>query len=172
MKAGRERSGQCLGFVSEAEGRLADAFKGTAQSILSWYRLTAKNQPTEITVTGRVDAILILWPRFWGPQRHEQTEPAVAATSSSSPPGFSQSCWPPGALAESPTVGMAAGLSPAWPGTRGSCCRHRTLGLGGIMIQPERCPHAVSPQVPPPKPNHVDKQLVCGHSQNHASHCY
>lgn len=49
MKAGRERSGQCLGLVSEAVGRLADAFKGTAQSILSWYRLTAKNQPTEIT---------------------------------------------------------------------------------------------------------------------------
>lgn len=129
-------------------GRLADAFQGAAHQGI----LPQRTSPQR-SLTGRADATLIPWPRFWGPQRHERTELAVAATSFGSPPGFSQSCWPPGELAESLTVGAPAGLSPAWPGTRGSCCHHRTLGLGGMMIQPERCPHAAHPQVPPPKKN-------------------
>lgn len=42
--------------------------------------------------SGGSDAAFILCPQFWGPWRQEQTQLALAASSSSLLPGFCQPC--------------------------------------------------------------------------------
>lgn len=80
------------------------------------------------------------------------------------PPTWTQpALWATGDFAESLTVSVPTGLSPAWPGTKGSCCRHRTW-RGWEESQKPCCAIRLERSTVPPqvhKTERVDEQLVC-----------